>query len=176
MAGNHPRCGCTAGRATGRQALQLGSESRTYTFTVRAPRWRPFYVRKRSPPRRHYNPGAHPVRLAAFGSAPLSGPDLVAVQIIELMSLDALARGKATPQDLGMLRRVVLLSAALAGDGVGPEVLPLVNIAHGRALTSPMMFEVLRELVGLHDQQRAAVSRAEYEALIYAYLADPTTG
>jgi hypothetical protein len=100
----------------------------------------------------------------------MSGPDLVAVQIVELLSLEALTRGQATPHDLGMLRRVVLLSAALASAGVGPEVLPLVNIAHGRALTSPMMTEVLRELVELHDQQRAAVSRAEYEAAIYEYL------
>lgn len=121
--------------------------------------------------RRRYRLDANPVLQAVRDGKPLSGPDLQALRILELMSLDALARGQATPQDLGVLRRLVVLAAALAEAGIGPEVLRLVEIVRRRRLTEPMMADVLHELVALHDQQRVAVSRGVYEAEVARYLA-----
>jgi len=133
--------------------------------------WRPFAMRKRCT-RRHYYLDEHPVRLAAQAALPISGAALRDLRIVELMSLEALTLGQATPTDLGMLRRVVVLAKTLADAGIGPEVLPLVDIAWQRPLTEPLMVDVLRELVALHDQQREAVSRGEYEGAVAAYLVE----
>ena len=109
-----------------------------------------------------------------------SAHDLEGLQAQELLSLAALKVGQARAVDVRCLRRRVLIAAHMGRQGVGPEVLPLVEPARrvvDLAATKPDAapadaegLAALVELLDLHDQQRQAVPLADFDAAIHAAL------
>jgi DNA-binding FadR family transcriptional regulator len=115
--------------------------------------------------RRRIDPDLNPVRLAMM-SKPTAPADLESLRTIELMSLGALAAGRASPRDLRTLRRMVAIAAAMGRAGIGPEVLPLAQVIQSGALAPDDLVQALRDLLALYDQQREVASRADYERAI----------
>lgn len=128
--------------------------------------------------RKHFDPDAHPLRLALIGKRPATDAELLSVQAGELVSLAALKAGRAGPLDVHGLRRRILIAAHMARQGIGPEVLLLVPAARRvveGAAADPVAaagdaagLAALSELLDLHDQQRRAVPAVDYEAAIHA--------
>lgn len=84
--------------------------------------------------------------------------------IAELFALQALESGMATPYDLGRLAFMIKMARELGRMGIGPEALPVCD-----ALAAAKRFDltVLRELMGLHSQQREAATAAQYFRAMY---------
>lgn len=130
--------------------------------------------------RKHHDLNAHPVRLAMLSKAPPTEGELLALRAGELLALGALVEGRATVADLFSIGRRVKVAAHMAREGVGPEVLALVGpcrrvldlarhdpAAAGRDAAG---LAAVREVLDLHDQQRCALTPAQFEALQYAAI------
>ncbi len=136
-------------------------------------------MRKRTK-RKHHDPDQHPLCRAMLAGAHASAHDLAGLQVQELLSLAALKAGQAHAIDVRGLRRRVLIAAHMGRQGIGLEVLQLVeparrvlDVAATRPDAAPADAEgvaALVELLDLHDQQRQAVPLADYDAAIHAAL------
>jgi hypothetical protein len=134
-------------------------------------------MRKRTK-RKHFDPDAHPLRLAMIGPRPSTEGELMTLQMAELMSLARLKAGNAELCDVHGLRRRILIAVHLGRQGIGPEVLPLATAARrvvDTAAAEPLAaagdadgLAALRDLLDLHDQQRRAVPAVDLEAAIHA--------
>lgn len=130
--------------------------------------------------RRAFDPDANPVRLALIGRKPTAAADLVSIRMREAMAVGALEEGTATPQAWLDIDRAQRVAAALGRVGIGPEALPLAATvsqalarswrAYGGMVLDAEGLHLVRELLAVHDAQRDAATRAEYERAIWSAL------
>jgi len=128
--------------------------------------------------RKHHDPKAHPVRLAMLGAAPPTDAELIDLRSAELLALAALAEGRAKAADLFEIGRRLKVADYMGRQGIGPEVLALVDpclrvldLAKRDPVAAGQDAEgvaAVRELLDMHDQQRCALTPAEFEALLHA--------
>lgn len=130
--------------------------------------------------RRRFDLDANPVRLALIGRKPTAAADLVTIRMREAWAVGAFSDGTATVQAWHDVDRAQRVAAALGRAGIGPEALPLAEaVAQALALIwrvgGAMRLDAeglaqMRELLAVHDAQREAATRAEYEAAIWSAL------
>ena len=97
----------------------------------------------------------------------------------ELSSLDALSKGKGGLSEWNDLVGLLNIAETLGRNGIGPEVLPVCEVAQDELIAAAKRFErtrvmglsatalsALRELYAFHDLQRVSITRAEYEKMI----------
>jgi len=134
-------------------------------------------MRKRTN-RKHYalvDPIAH----AIAGAAITTKDALDKLRVLELSALESLSKGKATVADWRALTDMLNLAQTMGLNGIGPEVLPICDVAQAELLAAAQRYEktksmvttakglqALRDLYEYHDLQRSSVSRAEYERMI----------
>lgn len=107
--------------------------------------------------RKRYPVTANPVRFAVMATDHRAQLD--ETRIAEILAMDALAQGTATPHDLGRLEFMVRVAQRLGRDGIGPEVLPLCKaVLH----MTPPDIALLREVSEYHEAQREAATPAQY--------------
>lgn len=120
-----------------------------------------------------------PVSHAIDGAAITPRQALDTLLVMELASLDAFTRGKATMREWSDMVNVNNLTQTLATMGVGREAMPdahkaesgLIDAARrfqetGRmGLTGPAL-QALRDVIEWHDIQRASIARSQYEEAI----------
>lgn len=130
--------------------------------------------------RRRFDLDANLVRLALIGRKPTAAADLVSIRMREAWAVGAFAEGTATMQAWHDVDRAQRVAAALGRAGIGPEALPLAEavaqaLARSWRAGEAMAMEAeglaqVRELLRVHDAQREAATRAEYERAIWAGL------
>lgn len=135
-------------------------------------------MRKRT--RRKVYALVNPVEFAIEGARITSKPDLDKLRLIELVAIDAFARGKATIQEWSDLKQMLNLAEGMAMLGIGrEEVTPACQAAQahlieavrryqstGRMGTTGPGLQSFRELFEYHDLQRTSIPRSQYEQAI----------
>lgn len=128
--------------------------------------------------RKHYalvNPIAH----AIAGAAITDKDSLNKLRLAELAALDAMTKGLATVEEWRVLVDMMNVSEVMGLNGIGPEVLPHIEIAQDALHRAAKRYEetkkmglsgvginALREIYEYHDLQRVSISRSEYEKMI----------
>lgn len=97
----------------------------------------------------------------------------------ELSSLDALSKGRGGLREWRDMVDMLNVAETLGNNGIGPEVLPVCEVAQAELIEAAKRFErtkvmgltapglaALRELYAFHDLQRASITRGEYEKWI----------
>lgn len=120
-----------------------------------------------------------PIALAIAGATMTSEADLDQLRFRELAALEAFAKGVATPHDFRDLCDMLNLAETMGEMGIGPEVLPVCNLAEagmleakeryetsGRLMFSGLALKAMRDVYEFHDLQRTAVDRSTYERAI----------
>lgn len=120
-----------------------------------------------------------PIALAIAGATITSEADLDQLRMRELAALESFAKGVATPHDFRDLCDMLNLAETMGEMGIGPEVLPVCNLAEtgmleakeryetsGRLVFSGPALKAMRDLYEFHDLQRTAVDRSTYERAI----------
>lgn len=130
--------------------------------------------------RRAYDPDANLVRLALMGRKPTAAADLVSIRMREAWAVGVLEAGTATAQAWHDVDRAQRVAVALGRAGIGPEALPVAELVSQALARSwrdcgPMLIDAeglahVRELLAVHDAQREAATRAEYERAIWSAL------
>lgn len=120
------------------------------------------------------------MRLALMGRNPTAAADLVTIRMREAMAVGVLEAGTATPQAWHDVDRARRVAAALGRAGIGPEALPVAELVSqalaliwrvGEAMRMDAEgLALVRELLAVHDAQREAATRAEYERAIWSAL------
>lgn len=128
--------------------------------------------------RKHYaliNPIAH----AIAGASITDQESLDKLRLVELAALDAMTRGQGGVEEWRTLVDMMNVSEVMGMNGIGPEVLPHVEIAQAELHRAAKRYEetkkmglsgvgikALREIHEYHDLQRTSICRAEYERMI----------
>jgi hypothetical protein len=128
--------------------------------------------------RRHYAL-VNPVQLAISGASITPESHLDRIRMRELTAIDNFATGKATPNDFRDLADMLNLAQTMGEQGIGPEVLPVCELAEGVLLdlkgqwdatgsmhAQPFDLTVFRDIYAYHDLQRTSVDRSAYERAI----------
>jgi hypothetical protein len=116
---------------------------------------------------------------AVIGAAITERDKLDKLRLMEYSALDAMVKGSGTISDWRTLVDVLNLSEMMGNNGVGPEVLPICQIAqdslHKAALryqeTKQMGLDgvgiqAIRELIEYADLQQGSIARSEFEKYI----------
>jgi hypothetical protein len=116
---------------------------------------------------------------AVTGAAITERDKLDKLRLMEYSALDAMVKGSGTISDWRTLVDVLNLSEMMGNNGVGPEVLPICQIAqdslHKAALryqeTKQMGLDdvgikAIRELIEYADLQQGSIARSEFEKYI----------
>lgn len=116
---------------------------------------------------------------ALTGAAITERDKLDKLRLMEYSALDAMVKGSGTISDWRTLVDVLNLSEMMGNNGVGPEVLPICQIAqdslHKAALryqeTKQMGLDgvgikAIRELIEYADLQQGSIARSEFERYI----------
>lgn len=136
--------------------------------------------RKRT--RRKVLPLVNPLVHAMEGAAITDTEALDKLRLMELMALEAFARGQATRNDWRTLADCLNVSETLSRDGVGPEALQANQQAQealgacqerskrhgGRLLFTGPELQAMRAAYEWADLQRSSVSRSRLERAIRA--------
>jgi hypothetical protein len=121
----------------------------------------------------------NPVAHAIAGAAITDSKTLDKLRLLELASLEAMCKGQATVEDWRTLVDMMNISETMGRNGIGPEILPHIDIAHEemriaaerykktkRMGVSGVGIKALREIYEYHDLQRTSVARSVYESMI----------
>ena len=116
---------------------------------------------------------------AVTGAAITERDKLDKLRLMEYSALDAMIKGSGTISDWRTLVDVLNLSEMMGNNGIGPEVLPICQIAqeslHKAALryqeTKQMGLDgvgikAIRELIEYADLQQGSIARSEFERYI----------
>lgn len=131
-------------------------------------------MRKKS--NRKVRPLVNPITLAIEG-ARVSSPELLnELRMVELMAIDAFAKGHATIKDWHTLRTMSNVAHIMAEHGVGPEVAEVATAAQNELVTAYARYastgrwgftgpglQMIRSLYEFHDLQRSVIARSDYE-------------
>ena len=130
--------------------------------------------------RKHYAL-VNPIDMAILGAARAGNDVLDRLRLRNLSSIEAFARGQATPDDWRTVADMVNVAQTMGQGGVGPAALPAcasVEVAlaesHARykatgrmGMTGPQL-QAMRDLHEYHDLQVQSISRGEFERWVQA--------
>lgn len=101
------------------------------------------------------------------------------LRVRELSSLDALSKGKGGLSEWNDLVGLLNIAETLGRNGIGPEVLPVCELAQAELIAAAKRFEqtkimnfsasgllALHDLFDFHDLQRSSITRGDYEKMI----------
>jgi hypothetical protein len=121
----------------------------------------------------------NPVALAVDGARITDAKHLDVLRRAELSAIESFRTGSAVESDHGMMTVLAAVSAVMAYDGIGIEVLPVAKRAWEYMAEAGQRFEgtgkfgitgpalqCLRDLYQYHDLQRTSVMRLQYEEAI----------
>ncbi len=122
---------------------------------------------------------AHPVALALKRAGPVPPGFVESLRLREWSAIETFAKGNATATELAMLRELLAMCACSIDHGFGPEAQSTCSAAAAvlesfGAVPSPgaplrmdgTQIQVMRDLQGYHDLQRAAFSWGDYLRVI----------
>lgn len=120
-----------------------------------------------------------PVAHAIAGAAITTRDALDKLRLVEYAALDAMIRGCGTVQDWKTLTDVLNLAETMGRGGVGPEVLPICEVAQESLRKAALRYQTtmrmgldgqgikaLRDLIEYADLQQTSISRNELERWI----------
>jgi hypothetical protein len=123
----------------------------------------------------HINTIAH----ALTGAAITERDKLDKLRLMEYSALDAMVKGSGTITDWRTLVDVLNLSEMMGKSGVGPEVLPICQIAQDSLHKAALRYQetmqmgldgvgikAIRELLEYADLQQGSIARSEFEKYI----------
>ena len=116
----------------------------------------------------------------ALTGAAITGRDkLDKLRLMEYSALDAMVKGSGTISDWRTLVDVLNLSEMMGKSGVGPEVLPICQIAQDSLHKAALRYQetmqmgldgvgikAIRELLEYVDLQQGSIARSEFEKYI----------
>ena len=120
-----------------------------------------------------------PIQHALVGAAITHREKLDKLRLLEYSALDAMTKGQGTIQDWRTLVDVLNLSEMMGKGGVGPEVLPICQVAQDSLHKAAMRYQetmqmgldgvgiqAIRELIEYADLQQGSIPRSEFEKFI----------
>jgi hypothetical protein len=129
--------------------------------------------------RKVWSTGINTIFHAITGACITDRDKLDKLRVMEYSALDAITKGKGTITDWHTLTEVLNLSETMARAGVGPEVLPVCEIAQKALHEAAIRFQKtgklgltgeginsIRELIQYADLQQSSISRSEFERYI----------
>lgn len=124
-----------------------------------------------------------PIRHAIDGARITSGTKLDQLRTLELSSIEAFAKGRATINDWGCISSLLSIVETMARGGVGPEALEACALAQETLIESARRCEAtqkmgttgqglqaFRDLYAWHDLQRTCIILSEYERWLKASI------
>ena len=116
---------------------------------------------------------------ALTGAAITERDKLDKLRLMEYSALDAMVKGSGTISDWRTLVDVLNLSEMMGKSGVGPEVLPICQIAQDSLHKAALRYQetmqmgldgvgikAIRELLEYADLQQGSIARSEFEKYI----------
>jgi hypothetical protein len=120
-----------------------------------------------------------PITHAIVGAAITHRDKLDKLRMLEYSALEAITKGNGTVSDWRSLVDVLNLAEMMAKNGIGPEVLPICEIAQESLHKAAMRYQetlrmgldgqgiqAIRELIAYADLQQGSISRSEFERYI----------
>ncbi len=126
----------------------------------------------------------NPILHAIVGAAPPMQSKLNELRLVELSSIEAFVKGKATLKDWQSMSTLMAVAEVMAKRDIGKaEVLPVCAIVENELIEAAKRFEAtgrmgltgvglqaIRDLHEYHDLQRSSVTQREYEeAILHTY-------
>jgi hypothetical protein len=120
-----------------------------------------------------------PIQHGIIGASITHRDKLDKLRMMEYSALDAITKGNGTIQDWRTLVDVLNLSEMMAKGGVGPEVLPVCEIAQNSLHKAAIRYQqtmqmgldgvgikAIRELIEYADLQQSSIPRSQFEMFI----------
>lgn len=121
----------------------------------------------------------NPISMAIMGAAVSGKKPLDQLRLAELSAIDEMVTGKGTTESWRWIADCINIAETLGKMGIGPEALPLCQIAQQAMLEAADRYQktkrmglsgegikAVKELWEIHDLQRTSVARSVYEAAI----------
>jgi hypothetical protein len=121
----------------------------------------------------------NPIKHSIEGACITDRDKLDKLRLLEYSALDAMTKGQGTIQDWRTLVDVLNLSEMMGKGGVGPEVLPICQVAQDSLHKAAMRYQetmqmgldgvgiqAIRELIEYADLQQGSIPRSEFEKFI----------
>jgi hypothetical protein len=121
----------------------------------------------------------NPISHAIVGAAITQREKLNQLRMLEYSALEAITKGNGTVSDWRSLVDVLNLSEMMGKNGIGPEVLPICEIAQESLHKAAMRYQetmqmgldgqgiqAIRDLIEFADLQQGSISRSEFERYI----------
>ncbi len=128
--------------------------------------------------RKHWNL-IDPLTHAITGAAITQRDKLDKLRMLEYSALEAITKGSGTVADWRTLVDVLNLSEMMGKGGIGPEVLPICEIAQASLHKAAIRYQetlqmgldgqgikAIRELIEYADLQQSSIPRSEFEKYI----------
>jgi hypothetical protein len=116
---------------------------------------------------------------AIVGAAITQRDKLDKLRMLEYSALEAITKGNGTVSDWRSLVDVLNLAEMMGKNGIGPEVLPICEIAQESLHKAAMRYQetlrmgldgqgiqAIRDLIEFADLQQGSISRSEFERYI----------
>ena len=120
-----------------------------------------------------------PITHAVVGASITQRDKLDKLRMLEYSALDSMTKGVGTVSDWRTLVDVLNLSEMMAKGGVGPEVLPICEIAQDSLHKAAIRYQetmkmgldgvgikAIRELIEYADLQQGSIPRSQFEMFI----------
>lgn len=120
-----------------------------------------------------------PITHAVVGASITQRDKLDKLRMLEYSALDSMTKGVGTVSDWRTLVDVLNLAEMMAKGGVGPEVLPICEIAQDSLHKAAIRFQetmkmgldgvgikAIRELIEYADLQQGSIPRSQFEMFI----------
>lgn len=121
----------------------------------------------------------NPISMAVLGACVSAEKPLNTLRLAELSAIDEMVTGKGTTESWRWIADCINIAETLGKMGIGPEALPLCQIAQQAMLEAADRYQktkrmglsgegikAVKELWEIHDLQRTSVARSVYEAAI----------
>jgi hypothetical protein len=121
----------------------------------------------------------NPISHAIVGASITQRDKLNKLRMLEYSALEAITKGNGTVSDWRSLVDVLNLAEMMGKNGIGPEVLPICEIAQESLHNAAMRYQetlrmgldgqgiqAMRELIAYADLQQGSISRSEFERYI----------
>lgn len=121
----------------------------------------------------------NPISMAVLGACVSAEKPLNTLRLAELSAIDEMVTGKGTTESWRWIADCINIAETLGKMGVGPEALPLCQIAQQAMLEAADRYQktkrmglsgkgikAVKELWEIHDLQRTSVARSVYKSAI----------
>lgn len=128
--------------------------------------------------RKHWNL-IDPIQHSIVGAAITQREKLDKLRMMEYSALESITKGNGTISDWRSLVDVLNLAEMMGRGGIGPEVLPICQLAQDSLHKAAMRFQetkkmgldgqgiqAIRDLLEYADLQQSSISRSEFERYI----------